>query len=356
MAIEAPLDVARELYRGEPAEFVAARDRHVAQARRDGDEQRAEAIRALRKPTTAAWAVNRLAVEDADAVAELIEVGDGLRTAQRELRGDEIRRLDRRRDELVRRLLDRAGQLVKGSGRGFGEQVRRQVESTLSAAVAEPDSAQQVREGVLSSALEYSGFGLDELSAAAVRRSGAGSQRPRRKRGSARRGAESGGRARRKTEQSEREPQRAADRRSTEQPDRAEGDRADSRRAGTKSGPRAHRRNAERSEAEAEPAADSPSSSATRPGRKRTGRSRRSTAKRSRSAAEDADSAAARLQQAETELDQAEQQREEQQRRRDELRRELDDLGTQLRETDRRVSRARRDRNAARRRYDAARG
>ena len=32
MAIEAPLDVARELYRGEPAEFVAARDRHVAQA------------------------------------------------------------------------------------------------------------------------------------------------------------------------------------------------------------------------------------------------------------------------------------------------------------------------------------
>ncbi|WP_243794193.1 hypothetical protein [Saccharopolyspora gloriosae] len=182
---QVPEAVLRELYQGDPAEFVAARDRRVERARKSGDEEFASALKALRKPTTAAWAVNRVSTEQRDRVAELIEVGDELRAAQRGLRGDEIRRLDRRRAELVRELTERAADVVSRSGKALGEQARRQVESTFGAAVAEPESGRRVRAGALSGALTYSGFGLDELSVAAMRSAT-----------SSRRGHESGGRRR----------------------------------------------------------------------------------------------------------------------------------------------------------------
>lgn len=162
-------ELLQELYQGDPAEFVAVRNERARAAREAGDEGLAQSIGGLRKPTTAAWAVNRVAAEHPRRVAELVELGDELRAAQRELRGEEIRQLDRRRADLVADLTARSARVVERGGKQLAEQARRQVESTFAAAVAEPESARRVRAGTLSGALEYSGFGLDELSVAAMR-------------------------------------------------------------------------------------------------------------------------------------------------------------------------------------------
>ena len=63
--------------------FTPERDALVKELSGDGDRDGAARVKALRKPVVAAWAVNALAREDADAVKALIELGEELRSAHR---------------------------------------------------------------------------------------------------------------------------------------------------------------------------------------------------------------------------------------------------------------------------------
>ncbi|QUH00655.1 hypothetical protein HUO13_07375 [Saccharopolyspora erythraea] len=173
-------EVARELYQLPPNEFTGARGERVAQARERGDRELARAIGKLRKPTLAAWALNRVAVADRERLEQLVDVGDRLRSAQRSLRADDLRELDRQRSRLHRDLVERAAALAGEAGQELGNQARQQVEQTLNAALSDPDSAGEVCAGTLAKPLDYSGFGLDELSAEAVRR--AAERSPRKER------------------------------------------------------------------------------------------------------------------------------------------------------------------------------
>ena len=58
-----------ELYEVKPEEFTALRTKLAAAAKQRGDMETAKQIDAARKPTAAAWVVNRLALRD-----------DGIRT------------------------------------------------------------------------------------------------------------------------------------------------------------------------------------------------------------------------------------------------------------------------------------
>lgn len=146
-------DIADELYALPPAEFVTARAEHAS---RSGDKALAKAIGALRKPTVAAWAVNRLAREASAELAEALALGDRLREAQRRLRGTELRNLGERRRELVNKLTRRAAELAGGK---LGGDAEVQVRNTLGAALADQGLAEQVRVGRLTKALEHTGFG-----------------------------------------------------------------------------------------------------------------------------------------------------------------------------------------------------
>src|SRR5437762_3321038 len=69
-------------------EFTAARNELATRLRRAGQTDAAERVRALRKPSVAVWAVNRLARTHPDELEELLEAGRGLRDAQaKALRG-----------------------------------------------------------------------------------------------------------------------------------------------------------------------------------------------------------------------------------------------------------------------------
>lgn len=136
--------VADELYGLPPKDFTAARN---AAAKQAGDKDLAKAIADLRKPTVGAWAVNKL-VRDAP---EGLEEALGLSTAKLTMR-----ELGRRRKELMEALVYRTLELTGP----LADDAVTQVRNTLTAAMADPESAEQVRDGHLTKALEYSGFGF----------------------------------------------------------------------------------------------------------------------------------------------------------------------------------------------------
>ncbi|MFC8383789.1 hypothetical protein [Nocardia sp. NPDC057272] len=152
-------DVAGELYTLDPGDFVSTRAERAAQARADGDRDLAKAITALRKPTVAAWTVNLLARHAPQEIAALLDLGDALRSAQRQLSADKLRALGTQRQQVVNAMTKRAAELAAEHDRPASEQVLREVGQTLTAALADPDVADLVRAGVLPTTVTYDGFG-----------------------------------------------------------------------------------------------------------------------------------------------------------------------------------------------------
>ncbi|MEG3634704.1 hypothetical protein [Micromonospora palythoicola] len=156
-----PPDLVERLYRTPPDRFVAVRDDAVAQARRAGDPGTAREIARLRRPTVAAWLVNLLALERPELVAELAQLAEALREAQRELRGPRLRELSAQRRAVVGALVAEVRRLaagVEGAPSG-GKLPLAEVEATLNAALSDVEVAEQVRSGRLLRPAHYAGFG-----------------------------------------------------------------------------------------------------------------------------------------------------------------------------------------------------
>ncbi len=82
-----------DLYGLPLADFTKARDELARRLRREGRRDDAEAVKALRKPTVAAWALNQLARRRPGDVERLLATGERLREAQEALLagGDRVR-------------------------------------------------------------------------------------------------------------------------------------------------------------------------------------------------------------------------------------------------------------------------
>jgi hypothetical protein len=166
--LESTLD---ELYALRPHEFTAVRNQRAAEARRAGDRELAERIRALRRPTVSAWAGNMLARREPDKVRPLISLGEGLREAHRNLDGEQLRELGRQQHLLVGALAREARQLAAEEGQSVGEAAFHEIEATLHAVLADPEAARQWAAGHLDRPLNAPvGFtGLEAGAGATVR-------------------------------------------------------------------------------------------------------------------------------------------------------------------------------------------
>ncbi|MFF8775452.1 hypothetical protein [Kitasatospora sp. NPDC015120] len=145
--------IADELYALAPGDFTAARNRHADRLKKT-DRPLAARIRALHRPTRAAWAVNQLAHHHEDLVADLLGLGQELRDAQEQLAGDRLRALGERRRQLVRELLVRARRAAEDAGYPLGPEAADEVEQTVNAALADPDAAEAFAAGRLAASLE----------------------------------------------------------------------------------------------------------------------------------------------------------------------------------------------------------
>lgn len=154
-------DLIRSLYEAPPDGFVAARAAAIADARKSGDKDAAKRYAALRKPTVAAWLVNLLALRRPELIDDLVELSTALREAQRGLQGGQLRELSDQRRRVVSALVAAARKLAveEDPSLSAGKLPLAEVEATLTAALAEPEIAEQVRSGRLVRAATYAGFG-----------------------------------------------------------------------------------------------------------------------------------------------------------------------------------------------------
>jgi hypothetical protein len=154
-------DLIRGLYEAPPDGFVAARAAAIAAARKSGDSEAAKRYAALRKPTVAAWLVNLLALRRPELIDDLVDLSTALRAAQRGLQGDQLRELSNQRRQVVSALVTAARKLAveEDPSLSAGKLPLGEVEATLTAALAEPEVAEQVRSGRLVRAATYAGFG-----------------------------------------------------------------------------------------------------------------------------------------------------------------------------------------------------
>jgi len=125
------------------SEFTRARDEAARELRQDGRKEDGERVKALRKPTAAAAAVNRLVREHRDEVEQFLRAAEMLRDAQFAGKGDLEAATREQRQAL--QVLTRAG----------GEAVRQ----TLLAAAVDEEAAGQLLAARLERELEPRGFG-----------------------------------------------------------------------------------------------------------------------------------------------------------------------------------------------------
>lgn len=146
------------LYELPPKEFVAARD-ELSKRLRATDRDAADRVRSLTRPTKAAWALNLVAREAPDDVAELLAAGAAVREAQEQAmsgaRDADLRSADHRRDEVVHRLVEAA---VTHAGDGH----RDAIEATLRAASIDPEVGEELAAGRLAKPAPQ-GAGLGDL-------------------------------------------------------------------------------------------------------------------------------------------------------------------------------------------------
>jgi hypothetical protein len=159
-------EAADQLYAESPDDFVARRTALATAAKESGDRALAKQITGLRRPTRSAWLVNLVARAEQDQVAELRELGTALQQAQQQMAGDELRQLSKQRRTLIDSLARRAAELGAEQGYDPPDSAVQEVSQTLQAALGDPAVADVVQTGRLHQAVNYGGFGPDDLASA----------------------------------------------------------------------------------------------------------------------------------------------------------------------------------------------
>jgi hypothetical protein len=146
-------------------EFTTSRDALAGELRRAGQRDEAAWVKALRKPSAAAWLVNQLARSQAREVKQLLEAGRKLREAhERALTGNasagELRRVTEQENEAVRALLAKASGLLDREGRSPSQATLERAEQTLRAVALDERTRAEFAAGRLTREGRATGLGL----------------------------------------------------------------------------------------------------------------------------------------------------------------------------------------------------
>jgi hypothetical protein len=172
-----------DLYREHPEGFVAARDRLAKDLRAAGDRGEAERVKKLRRPTAAAWLINRAALDSPAELKGFAEASGQLEEAQRRaLEGEDegaadLRAAAAREREAADAVVDTAASAARDAGHPPSQQALDQVRETLRAATGDPELRERVLAGRVER--EQSGATLGGLGAVAPKKRGSGSAKRR---------------------------------------------------------------------------------------------------------------------------------------------------------------------------------
>ncbi|TDO57996.1 hypothetical protein EV651_11029 [Kribbella sp. VKM Ac-2571] len=153
-------EAADAVYAAPAADFIATRNELAKQLKAGGDAIGSTRLKALRKPTVAAWLANLVARKLPDELDDLLALGDEFREATADLDGERLRELTPKRHRLLDKLSKEAARLAADEGQKVSADVGQKLRETLDAALVDPAAGDAVREGRLSSALRHVGFGV----------------------------------------------------------------------------------------------------------------------------------------------------------------------------------------------------
>ena len=141
------------------SEFTEARDDLAKSLRQAGDREGAARVKAIRKPSVSAWALNQIARRYPQRMDALLEAGEKLREAQRgalEAGGAKgLREASQAHRALVNELLRAAPSLFSESGfRAAGGNMDRVRDSLLAAPTARREDLERLERGRLTQELE----------------------------------------------------------------------------------------------------------------------------------------------------------------------------------------------------------
>ena len=149
---QAPDDAVDRLYGLPREEFIGERDALAKQLRADGRRDEAAAVKALPKPTVAAWAANQAVRSQKRAARDLWKTGDALSAAQDAVlagkgSGAKLREASERERAAVETLVDAARGLLGASGGDLSEPTIERVRDTLHAGAIDADAREEVAAG-----------------------------------------------------------------------------------------------------------------------------------------------------------------------------------------------------------------
>jgi hypothetical protein len=140
-------------------EFTGARNELAKELRAAGDRDAADRVKALRKPSRSAWAINRLRQEDRAVLRSALKAGEQLRAAQSGAlsgaSGEKLRERARAERRAVAEAAERAAQIEPTlTGRD-----RERIRGTLHAGAGDDDIRAEIKSGRLTSDHEPVGLG-----------------------------------------------------------------------------------------------------------------------------------------------------------------------------------------------------
>jgi hypothetical protein len=144
-------------------EFTGARNALAKELKQDGDDEGAERVRSLRKPTAPVWAINQAVRSDAAATRDLLKAAQALRAAQRralgkQRSGEAVREARDRERQAVQRLAQAAQAALEQTGQAAGRAQLEKIERTLGAAALDDDARALLQAGRLTQELQPAGF------------------------------------------------------------------------------------------------------------------------------------------------------------------------------------------------------
>jgi hypothetical protein len=143
-------------------EFTAARNDAVKRLKKAGEDEAAEQVAALTKPSVPVWTINQLARGNKPAMRALLDAAAKLRKAQeRALSGagsDALRDAQAAERGAIRDLTYKAGGILEEAGRPASRTVLERIRSTLGAAALAESTRSALKAGRLTEEVEMSGF------------------------------------------------------------------------------------------------------------------------------------------------------------------------------------------------------
>jgi len=149
---QAPDDAVDRLYGLPREDFIGERDALAKELRAGGRREEATAVKALAKPTVAAWAANQAVRSQKRSARELWKAGDQLSAAHDAVlagkgSGAKLREATERERAAVERLVDAARGLLSSSGGDLSEATIERVRETLHAGAIDPEAREEIAGG-----------------------------------------------------------------------------------------------------------------------------------------------------------------------------------------------------------------